>query len=69
MDGCSNQLDLLAMEVRMLRRARYPITSYKVTAYSIGFGSGKWQKLEGLGESGLGVGQGHGVINRAWCYC
>ena len=37
MDGCSNQLDLLAMEVRMLRRelARYPITSYKVTAYSI----------------------------------
>ena len=47
MDGCSNQLDLLAMEVRMLRRelARYPITSYKVTAYSIGYGSGK---LEGL---------------------
>ena len=60
MDGCSNQLDLLAMEVRMLRRelARYPITSYKVTAYSIGFGSGKWWKLEGLGGVWAGCGPG-----------
>ena len=41
-DGCSNQLDLLGMEVKMLRKelARYAIPSEKVTADSIDYGSG-----------------------------
>ena len=49
-DGCSNQLDLLGKEVKMLRKelARYPITSEKVTADSIDYGSGKGWKLVGL---------------------
>ena len=39
----SNQLDLLGKEGKMLRKelARYPITSEKVAADSIDYGSGK----------------------------
>ena len=49
-DGCSNQLDLLSMEVKMLRKelARYPITNEKVTADSVGYSSGKGWKMVGL---------------------
>ena len=49
-DGCSNQLDLLSMEVKMLKKelARYPITNEKGTADSVGYSSGKGWKMVGL---------------------
>ena len=51
-DGCSNQLDLLGKEVKMLRKelARYAIPSEKVTADSIDYGSGVEDGEEGAGQ-------------------
>ena len=60
-DGCSSQLDLLAMEVKMLRRelARHSITNEKGIADSFVYSSGE----------GLAVGQGKAMISQSVGYC
>ena len=49
-DGCSSQLDLLAMEVKMLRRelARHSITNEKGIADSFVYSSGEGWRVVGL---------------------